>query len=137
MIPFLLGLACGGGGLPTTTIRAGDLSITVEVADDAAERERGLMYRDRLGKNDGMLFVYPDAQERNFWMKDTRIPLSIAYLDADGRVIRIADMLPLNLEQVPSGGPAKFALEMNRGWFTTNGVKTGDVVRDLPSPAAP
>lgn len=137
MIALLVGLACAKGGLPTADIVVKDVSISVEVADEGTERQLGLMYRDRLGTNDGMLFVYPDAVERNFWMKDTRIPLSIAYLDAEGRIVRIADLVPFDTNPVPSGAPAQFALEMNRGWFVGHKIQVGDTVTHLPAAPSP
>lgn len=129
-------LACAHGGLPTTTIRVGAEHLTVEVADDPLERARGLMYRDKLGADAGMIFVYPDEAPRQFWMKDTRIPLSIAFLDAQGVVVSVSEMLPLDLNTTPSNGPAMYALEMNRGWFAAHGVRPGDVLGDLPAAAA-
>lgn len=129
---------CQGGTLPTATITVKDRRVDVEVADDESERALGLMYRDRLGEDAGMLFVYPSAQERSFWMKDTRIPLTIAYLDADGRIVHLADMKPLDTSPVPSGKPAKYALEMNKGWFARHDVKVGDTVGNLPGgPVSP
>ncbi len=79
-----------------------------------------------------MLFVYPDIAPRAFWMKDTRIPLSIAYADGDGKVVRIADMTPYSTDRTPSLYPAKYALEVNQGWFERNGVTTGQYLADLP-----
>ena len=117
-------------GLPKVTLTVGGRSVTAEVADEPAERERGLMFREALAPDAGMLFVYPDARERAFWMKNTPLPLSIAYLDAQGRVVRISDMTPLSTDSVPSGAPAAYALEMAQGWFA--GVQEGDVVTGLP-----
>lgn len=130
---LLLGVACAQDPLlPTTRLTVGGETITVEVADDESERQIGLMYRESLGRDAGMLFVYPDAQERRFWMKNTRVPLSIAFIGADGRVVSISDMVPLDLNTTPSGGPARYALEMNRGWFASHGVRVGDPVQGLP-----
>lgn len=136
MMFLLTTLACAKQGLPTTMIEVGGKEITVEVADEPAERQQGLMYRDTLGADDGMLFVYPDAQERGFWMKNTKVPLSIAYADAAGRIVAIEDMTPQSLDQVPSGEPAMYALEMNRGWFDTHGVAVGATITRLPPPSA-
>lgn len=131
----LLACALGSPGvLPTTTLEVGGERIRVEVADDAGERSIGLMYRDALGADDGMLFVYDDERERSFWMKDTRVPLTIAYLDASGTIVSLADMQPLTRTPVPSGRPARYALEMNRGWFAAHDVKPGDRVAGLPAP---
>ncbi|MFZ5475542.1 MAG: DUF192 domain-containing protein [Myxococcota bacterium] len=127
-------LACASAG--TMSLGIGGTTVTVEVADDPGERERGLMYRDALGADAGMLFVYPEARERSFWMRNTKVPLSIAYLDSRGIVVHLADMTPHDESPVPSEAPAQYALEMNRGWFAAHGVKVGDVVTGLP-PASP
>jgi uncharacterized membrane protein (UPF0127 family) len=115
------------GALETTTITVGPVALTVEVADDPFERSVGLMYRESLPLDRGMLFVYPDEQPRAFWMKNTTIPLSIAFADARGLIIAIMDMAPDDgAVRYRSGGPAMYALEVNRGWFARNGVKIGD-----------
>jgi len=90
------------------------------------------MYRKHLGKNDGMLFVYPDTAPRSFWMKDTTIPLSIAFINKRGKILRIREMTPLDVKPVKSVVPASYAVEANRGWFEANGVKVGDIVKPLP-----
>lgn len=133
-LPLLLGTACAHGR-GDVVLTVGEARVTVEIADEPSERSRGLMYRDTLGADDGMLFVYPDAAERSFWMHNTRIPLSIAYLDAEGRIVSLADMRPLDDTGVPSGAPAMYALEVNAGWFARHGVHVGDVVKGLPAPA--
>ncbi len=79
-----------------------------------------------------MLFVFPEERVLDFWMRNTRIPLSIAFADASGRIVRIADMEPFSDAQVSSGAPARYALEVNAGWFARRGVRTGDDLRDLP-----
>lgn len=128
--------ACGDDAvLPTTWVRVDGRRVRVEVADEPGERERGLMFRERLGRSRGMLFVFPRAEPRQFWMRNTRLPLSIAYLDPRGRVLNIADLHPLDETPVPSAGAALYALEMNEGWFERRGVEPGDVVTGLP-PAA-
>lgn len=124
-------LACAAG----PALDVGEHRVHVEIADEPAERSKGLMYRDTLGADDGMLFVYPDSQERSFWMHNTRIPLTIAYIDAEGRIVHLADMTPLSDASVPSNALAMYALEMNRGWFATHGVTVGTRVTGLPSPA--
>ena len=89
---ILLILACTDGRLlPTAEIAVGAETITVEVADDGEERAMGLMFRDSLPEDSGMLFVYPDSRERSFWMKNTRIPLSIAFIDATGTILNPAE----------------------------------------------
>jgi len=107
-------------------LMVGGVEIQVEVADDANERAVGLMYRESLPENQGMLFVYPGERPLGFWMKNTLIPLDIAYADAQGRIIDIQHMEPLTEDTYDSGGPAQYALEMNLGWFAANGVTIGD-----------
>ena len=95
-------------------------------------RTRGLMYRDSLGADRGMPFVYPDEQMRGFWMKNTRIPLDIAFADSAGRIVWIDQMAPLDTDSTSSRYPAKYALEMNQGWFAAHGVAVGATLADLP-----
>ena len=109
-----------------------DCSIQAEVADNPGARFHGLMQRKSLDPGCGMLFVFPDEVRRSFWMKETYIPLSIAYLNEQGVILNIADMEPHNLEGVKSEGAAAYALEMSRGWFDQNGVYPGDQVSGLP-----
>ena len=118
--------------LPVTRIRVGNHEITVEVAADRTSLRRGLMFRDSLPEDHGMLFIFPVEQPLSFWMKNTRIPLSIAYADSQGTIVRIADMEPFDESRVPSGAPAQFALEMNQGWFSRKGILVGDRLRNLP-----
>ncbi len=125
---------CGlvtGSGLPTTTLTIDGASVVVEIADEEAERARGLMHRDALAPGRGMVFVYPDAKPRHFWMKDTRIPLSIAFVDDEGRIVRIADMAPLTTRRTASLYPAQYAIEVPKGWFAEHGVDEGDTVQGL------
>ena len=113
--------------LETTTITVGGVSLVVEVADDAIERSQGLMYRDSLPDDRGMLFAYPDEAVRAFWMKNTRIPLSIAFADGDGVIIAVMDMYPDDgRARYRSPGPAMYALEVNKGWFGRHKIAVGD-----------
>lgn len=130
---LLLTLGCGGKHLPTTTIKVKDISVTVELAVDTETRARGLMHRASMGVDDGMLFVYPETSPRSFWMKDTKIPLSIAFIDPSGEIVKIAEMQPLSTTTTKSVYPAKYALEMNKGWFEQHGIKKGDRVTAIPS----
>lgn len=117
--------------LPEIALTMNGYKITAEVAYTDAARIRGLMYRRILPENRGMLFVFPDALPRGFWMKNTYIPLSIAYLDENGVVINIADMKPLTTDTYPSAKPAKYALEMNQGWFRKRSIKPGAKVEGI------
>jgi uncharacterized membrane protein (UPF0127 family) len=104
-------------------------TVQAEVARTPEEREQGLMYQESLAKGRGMLFVFPDTQIRSFWMKDTFIPLDIAYLDAELRIVSILAMEPESLDPVPSGQPAMFALEVPLGWFAEMGIAVGAQAR--------
>lgn len=130
--------AAGGGataasGLPveTVVIRTSggeEVDVRAEIADDNAERQKGLMDRPEgsLPEDAGMLFVFAQEQPLSFWMKDTLIPLSIAYVAADGRIVDIQDMQPLDLTSHPSAEPSQYALEVNQGFFNERGVEIGD-----------
>jgi uncharacterized membrane protein (UPF0127 family) len=120
-------LPSAASGLETATITIGAVKLVVEVADNPVERSVGLMHRNHLPEDRGMLFVYPDEAARAFWMKNTTIPLSIAFADATGTIIAVMDMIPDDgALRYRSPGPAKYALEVNRGWFKKNGVDVGD-----------
>jgi len=103
--------------------------IWVEVAQTPEERAHGLMGRKHLGKDEGMVFIFEIEGYHGFWMKDTLIPLSIAFIDKEGRIVWVTDMKPLSLESHLPPKPILYALEMNKGWFTKNSIKVGDVVR--------
>ena len=124
----------GTSDLPTMTIDASGgkkVEVRVEIADGPFEQQRGLMYRTALGEDRGMLFVYRREQPLSFWMKNTRIPLSIAYIDSKGRITDILDMKPLD-DKPPhyiSSEPVQYALEVNQGFFDEHGVKVGDRAR--------
>jgi uncharacterized membrane protein (UPF0127 family) len=113
-------------------LTVGGHRITVEIARRPPDRARGLMFRESLPADHGMLFVFPDESVQQFWMRNTTIPLSIAYADARGRIVRIADLEPLDERPVTSLGPAQYALEMNRGWFAAHGVAAGDAITGIP-----
>jgi uncharacterized membrane protein (UPF0127 family) len=121
--------------LPVTKIRVGTHAVDAEVAQDPQQRALGLMYRFSLPADRGMLFVFPRAEPLGFWMRNTYIPLSIAYLDASGTILNILDMKPHDESSHPSAGPALYALEMRRGWFAERGIGPGTRVTGLP-PAA-
>ena len=105
--------------------------VDVEIADDEAEQRRGLMQRTELAENTGMLFVFDREAPRSFWMRNTLIPLSIAYIASDGRIVDIQDMQPLDETSHPSAEPAQYALEVNQGFFAERGIEVGNVV-DIP-----
>ncbi len=102
--------------------------VEVEIADDQAEQRRGLMERTELGEDAGMLFVFDREEPRSFWMRNTLIPLSIAYIASDGRIVDIQNMQPLDETSHPSAAPAQYALEVNQGFFAERGIEVGNEV---------
>ena len=121
--------------LPTTTVKIGSHALKVEVVANDADRSRGLMFREKLGRDDGMLFVFPEISYHSMWMKNTLIPLSVAFLDREGVILNILDMEPHSLDSHMSAGPALYAIETNVGWFRTRNIKAGDKVSGLPKVA--
>ena len=112
-------------------------TVWAEVARTPEERERGLMYREKLEDGRGMLFVFPDSQIRSFWMKNTFIPLDIAYMDESLRIVDIQAMQPEDEDTYPSAMPAMFALEVPRGWFQEVGVEVGAEATIVFGPGRP
>jgi uncharacterized membrane protein (UPF0127 family) len=110
--------------------------VLAEIARSDAERETGLMFRESLADGEGMLFVFEKDQTLSFWMKDTLVPLSIAYISYNGRILEIHDMKPRDLAPVRSSRSARYALEVPQGWFGRAGIKPGDtlVLAPLESP---
>lgn len=110
----------------------GNVTVTLEVADTPPERKEGLMDREKLGENQGMLFIFPDERDRTFWMKDTLIPLDIIFIDADHKVVDIDQAEPepsvheAALSKYRSDSPAKYVVEVNQGFADRNDVETGD-----------
>jgi uncharacterized membrane protein (UPF0127 family) len=137
LLPLTVLLSCEAddspvSSLPTVELLLGGTTITVEVAATAESRRQGLMNREELARDRGMLFVFPESDYRSFWMKDTSIPLSLAYIREDGVITGIHDLEPFSLESVDSRAEVKYALELNRGTFERLGVGAGDQVL-LPS----
>jgi uncharacterized membrane protein (UPF0127 family) len=116
----------------TTRVRVANHPLTVEVAATEPQRMQGLMFRKKLGRDDGMLFIFEEPAYHSMWMKNTLIPLSVAFLDADGRILNILDMEPETLDTHTAAGPAIYAIETNKGWFAAHRVKAGDKVSGLP-----
>lgn len=115
---------------PSALISGNGYSLQVELAMSEESRRCGLSMRDRLEPDHGMLFVFDQDQTLSFWMKDTRIPLSIAYLTAEGKILNIHAMKPMNTElRYPSVGRARYALEVNQGWFSHHQLKSGDHIQ--------
>ena len=114
------------------TLRIGPHPLKVEVVATDAERARGLMYREKLGRDEGMLFIFDEPAYHSMWMKNTLIPLSVAFVDAPGTILNILDMEPQTLDSHMSAGPSVYAIETNKGWFAAKKVKAGDKVTGIP-----
>ena len=124
----------GPGPLPTTNIKLGQTNFLIEIANTDATREFGLMKRDSMPTYHGMIFVFHTDKPRAFWMKNTRFPLDIAFIDHNGQVVSIKQMRAYDLTSVPSDAPAKYAIELNLGAAQAVGLKTGDHV-EIPAEA--
>jgi len=123
--------------LPTMELSAGIHLIRAEVAHTFETRAQGLMFRRSLGPNEGMFFVFPQAEGQCMWMKNTLIPLSVAFIDEKGKVVSISDMQPQTETPHCAAAPAKFALEMTHGWFSARGIKAGaSILGSDQAPAA-
>ena len=123
--------------MPTVELSAGIHLIRAEVAYTFETRAQGLMFRKYLGPNEGMFFVFPQAEIQCMWMKNTLIPLSVAFIDEKGKIISISDMQPQTETSHCAAAPAKFALEMPGGWFAAKGIKSGTAIQGLnKAPAA-
>lgn len=141
-LPLALGAGPGlaqvgrpNAGLPVVKLTIAGHSLNAEVAARETERNTGLMHRFSLPPDHGMLFVFVEPRPLSFWMRNTYIPLSIAFIDAGGRIVNIEDMAPQDERSKWSTGPALYALEMRKGWFAQKGIRPGDRVEGLP-PAA-
>lgn len=135
-----LAAAQGGAGapqnLPAITLQAGMHNIRAAVAQTPEQRQTGLMFRREMAQHEGMLFVFEQASPQCFWMKNTLLPLSIAFLADDGTVVNIADMQPQVLDSHCSSRPVRYVLEMNQGWFAKRGIKAGSKIAGAPFAAA-
>jgi uncharacterized membrane protein (UPF0127 family) len=125
--------ACASQKLETAVLYivrpdAVQVPISVEIARTSEEQAKGLMHRKKLPDGKGMIFVYDRDQQLSFWMKNTLIPLSIAFIASDGRIIEIRDMQPLDLSSIQSSRSVRYALETPQGWFTRAGIQPGDTV---------
>ncbi len=122
--------------LPAITLQAGMHNIRAAVAQTPEQRQTGLMFRREMAQHEGMLFVFEQASPQCFWMKNTPLPLSIAFLADDGTVVNIADMQPQVLDSHCSSKPVRYVLEMNQGWFAKRGIKAGSKITGAPFAAA-
>jgi uncharacterized membrane protein (UPF0127 family) len=126
--------AAAADALPTVPLSINGHKINAEVAATPEQRATGLMHRFSLKPDHGMIFVFERPEPLSFWMKNTFIPLSIAFIAPDGRIVNVDDMAPQDETSHWSRGPALYALEMRKGWFAERGIRAGDVVKGLPAP---
>ena len=125
-------LAQGGINLPITELSAGIYVIKAEVAANDVHRQQGLMYREKMAANEGMLFIFDAPAKACMWMKNTLIPLSVAFIDSDGKIVNIEDMKPQTTDSHCGKGLVRYALEMNQGWFRQKNIKPGILIQGLP-----
>ena len=118
--------------LPSIRLGAGMHAISAELAQAPEERTIGLMFRKSLGTDEGMLFVFEQPGQQCFWMKNTLLPLSMAFIADDGTIVNIEAAKPLTLDDHCSVKPVRFVLEMNEGWFARRGIKVGMKLRGAP-----
>jgi uncharacterized membrane protein (UPF0127 family) len=118
--------------LPTTPLTIGMYVVQAELAVTPQQQATGMMFRRSMGTNEGMLFVNDEPGVRCFWMRNTLVPLTIAFIADDGTIVNLADMAPKSEQSHCSAKPVRYALEMNQGWFAKRGFKAGDKVRGAP-----
>jgi uncharacterized membrane protein (UPF0127 family) len=118
--------------LPSITLNAGMHIIKAEIALTPQEHEIGLMYRNSMPANEGMLFAFDRPGQQCFWMKNTLLPLAVAFVADDGTIVNLDEMKPQTLDPHCSTKEVRFVLEMNKGWFTKRGIKAGDKLRGRP-----
>lgn len=123
--------------MPVMTLGAGMHLIHAEVANTYENRMQGLMYRKSLGANEGMLFVFTEDDKHCMWMKNTYVPLSVAFMDANGKIVSIHDMEPQTENSHCAAGVARYALEMSKGWFKSKGIAAGVQLRGLDKAPPP
>lgn len=118
---------------PLLDLRVGDAQLTAEYARTPAERERGLMERTEMAADHGMLFRFDEFRRHCLWMKNTPLALSAAFMDEEGRIVDLIDLQPLDTSIRCSRGPARYALEVNQGWFEAKGIAVGEQVLGIPA----
>ena len=129
---LLLFFACDKKQCPPAFARINDRTLRIETVDTPQKRAMGLMFRDSLCENCGMLFIFDEPAVQNFWMKNTKIPLSIAFINSKMQIVKICDMEPFDeASRHSSEVPVLYALEVNKNWFSKNRIKTGDSVELL------
>ncbi len=137
LLGVLLPMLAVRAEMPVAELAAGMYRIQAEVAHTPQARQVGLMHRETMAENRGMVFVFTEDARHCMWMRNTLIPLSVAFMDGEGRILNIEDMEPLTEQSHCAAGPARFALEMNQGWFRQRGVAEGHFVRGVERLPAP
>ena len=132
LFALLLSLPALAQDMPVVQLNAGMHLIRAEVAAEFGTRMRGLMYRASMPQNAGMLFVFDESTQHCMWMKNTLIPLSVAFIDENGAITNVEDMQPQTEDSHCASRPARYALEMNRGWFAARGIKPGSRIGGIP-----
>ena len=117
----------------TVSLTAGINLIKAEVAAAPAEREQGLMFREKMPQNEGMVFVFEGPAEVCMWMKNTLLPLSVAFIDGNGKIVNIEEMKAQTLDSHCAKSLVRYALEMNAGWFKQKNIKSGTLIEGLPA----
>lgn len=123
--------------LPTITLKVGGQTVHAEVAATDETRQKGLMFREKMAKNEGMLFVFSDIAYQAMWMRNTPLPLAVAFMDQSGKIVSIHEMQPHTETSHQAAGPARYALEMNSQWFTKNKIKAGETIKGLDKAPKP
>ncbi|HYW58659.1 MAG TPA: DUF192 domain-containing protein [Polaromonas sp.] len=118
--------------LQRVPLAAGMHRIDAQVASTPEQRQIGLMFRTEMPRNEGMLFVFEEANKQCFWMKNTPLPLTAAFVADDGTIVNLADMKPRTTDSHCSDKPVRYVLEMNAGWFAKNGIKAGSKLSGQP-----
>jgi uncharacterized protein len=132
LAPCALAFAEQPAKFPTIPLNIGLYVIKAEVASTPAEREQGLMFREQMAPNEGMVFLFGAPASVCMWMKNTLIPLSVAFIDDSGKIVNIEDMQPQTTDSHCAKKQIRYALEMNRGWFKQKNIKAGSKVDGLP-----
>jgi uncharacterized membrane protein (UPF0127 family) len=132
LVACMLPIGSGAQDFPRISVSIGVHLVQAELAATQETRTRGLMFREKLGQNEGMVFHFPAPRQVCMWMKNTLIPLSVAFIGDDGRIINIEEMRPQTTNEHCSQQVARYALEMRQGWFKQRNIKAGELVSGLP-----
>lgn len=137
LLPSVVAARDAVSTLPTMVLKVGSQSVRAEVAATEETRVKGLMFREKLAKNEGMLFVFTEVGYHSMWMRNTPLPLAVAFIDETGKIVSIHEMQPHTEITHQAAGPVRFALEMDGGWFKANKVAVGDTIKGLDKAPKP